>query len=153
MCQQELNLNNLVKQMNELISKKDKHLFTPEIMKMCLRARDYDIDKAYSLGIRYVERFKQCKIKIESKTKLNEVLNSSIIRVCCCKGETVIIFDLCSWNSKKIADELIPATLAVVLNYLLRDELVQINGCYILFDIIDLKLKHLSQIRKKLIEK
>lgn len=161
MSQQEINLNSLVDQMKEFVEKKDdcsdKSLLTPALLKMCLRAKDYNIDKAYNLALKYVERFEHKKIQIESKEKLMQALESSIIRVACNKaslrGETIIVFDLCSWIPKELDEELIPCMISIVLDYLLCDELFQINGCFVLFDITGLKLKHLSQIRKKLIKK
>lgn len=160
MSQHEANLSNLVEQMKQFVENKedckDKNLFTIPIMKMCLRSTDYEIDKAYALAFKYFERFEKHKINIESKDKLMQSLNSSIIKVSSSKGlkdETIILFDLFLWNPKEIDEELIPCTIAVVLDYLLRDELFQINGCFILFNLTKLKLRHLSQVRKKLIKK
>lgn len=161
MANPEATLNSLVEQMREFVEKKedgtDKSLFTPLVMKMCLRSKDYDITKAYQLGLKYFERLEHQKIHIESQQKLMLVLGSDIVRVLCSKGlrsETIIVVDLCAWtNTKEIDEELIPCTIAVVLDYLLRDELFQTHGCFILFDLLHLNLKHLSQIRKRLIKK
>lgn len=155
---QEANLSKLIEQMKEFIEQRDdckkKEHFTQSMMSMCLRLKDYDIEKAYNLGLKYFERFEAKKISIESKEKLMFALNSSVIRVCSNKGlknETIIVFELL--NTKEIDEELIPCTIAIVLDYLLRDNLFQISGCLILFDLVNLKLKHLSSIRKKLIKK
>lgn len=161
MANPEASLNSLVEQMREFVEKKedckDKALFTPLVMKMCLRSKEYDIGKAYALGLKYFERLEQQKIHIESRDKLMLALGSHIVRVLCSKGrlgETIIVFDLCSWtNTKEIEEELLPCSIAVLLDYLLRDELFQINGCFVMFDLLHLHLKHLSQIRKRLIKK
>lgn len=159
MANPEASLNSLVEQMRAFVEKredcKDKTLFTPLLMKMCLRSKEYDIGKAYALGLKYFERLEQQKIHIESRDKLMLALGSGIVRVLCSKGrlgETIIVFDLCAWT-KEIDEELLPCSIAVLLDYLLRDELFQIHGCFVMFDLLHLHLKHLSQIRKRLIKK
>lgn len=159
MANPEASLNSLVEQMRAFVEKredcKDKALFTPLLMKMCLRSKEYDIGKAYALGLKYFERLEQQKIHIESRDKLMLALGSGIVRVLCSKGrlgETIIVFDLCAWT-KEIDEELLPCSIAVLLDYLLRDELFQIHGCFVMFDLLHLHLKHLSQIRKRLIKK